>query len=176
MKHRAPTKIVRMVTACSGKVGAHDRDVELESRVNNEMAPTMHARIRLVWAFKVVVGWERKVVRGMTIHLPKDLEQFIHDAVLVGRYAHEEDVIRDALTRLRQAMPSDSPITDRRAKRPKAVRRKKKLTEAEFDQHLLDVGLLSQIPDTDADFDDPDDQPVDIKGEPLSETIIRERR
>ena len=31
-------------------------------------------------------------------------------------------------------------------------------------------------PSLDIDDDDPDDQPVAIKGEPLSETIIRERR
>ena len=31
-------------------------------------------------------------------------------------------------------------------------------------------------PSLDIDDDDPDDQPVPIKGEPLSETIIRERR
>jgi hypothetical protein len=62
------------------------------------------------------------------------------------------------------------------AKRTKATPPKKKMTEAEFDQHLLKIGLLSQLPDTDADFDDPDDVPVDIKGEPLSETVIRERR
>jgi hypothetical protein len=41
---------------------------------------------------------------------------------------------------------------------------------------LLEIGLMSQLPDTEADFDDPDDQLVEIKGEPLSETIIRERR
>jgi hypothetical protein len=35
---------------------------------------------------------------------------------------------------------------------------------------------MSQFPDADADFDDPDDEPVPIKGEPLSETVIRERR
>ncbi len=35
---------------------------------------------------------------------------------------------------------------------------------------------MSQLPDTDADFEDPDDQPIDIPGEPLSETVIRERR
>ena len=38
------------------------------------------------------------------------------------------------------------------------------------------IGLMSQLPDTDADFDDPDDEPITIKGEPISETIIRERR
>ena len=48
------------------------------------------------------------------------------------------------------------------------------MTEAEFDQHLLNIGLLSQLPDTAADYDDPDDVPVKIKGEPLSETIIRD--
>ena len=53
---------------------------------------------------------------------------------------------------------------------------KKPMTRAEFDQHLLEIGLLSRLPDTEADFDDPDDVPVEIKGEPLSETIIRERR
>ena len=30
---------------------------------------------------------------------------------------------------------------------------KKPLTKAEFDQHLLSIGLMRQLPDTDADFD-----------------------
>jgi hypothetical protein len=42
--------------------------------------------------------------------------------------------------------------------------------------NLLDIGLMSQLPDAEADFDDPDDRLVEIKGEPRSETIIRERR
>jgi hypothetical protein len=64
------------------------------------------------------------------------------------------------------------------AKRAKAAPPKKKMTEEEFDQHLLKIGLVSSLPDPalDLDDDDPDDQPVTIKGEPLSETIIRERR
>ena len=64
------------------------------------------------------------------------------------------------------------------AKRAKAAPQKprKPLTRAEFDHHLLAIGLMSQLPDTDADFDDPDDEPITIKGEPLSETVIRERR
>ena len=46
---------------------------------------------------------------------------------------------------------------------------------------IIHVGLgfsegHPEIPDTDADFDDPDDEPITIKGEPLSETVIRERR
>ena len=68
--------------------------------------------------------------------------------------------------------------TAKSAKRAKveAPQAKKPLTRAEFDQHLLEIGLMSQLPNTEADFDDPDDQLVEIKGEPLSETIIRERR
>ena len=64
------------------------------------------------------------------------------------------------------------------AKRGRAAPPKNKMTEAEFDQHLLRIGLISSLPDPalDIDDDDPDDQPVIIKGEPLSETIIRERR
>ena len=112
----------------------------------------------------------------MTIHLPEDLKRFVHNAVRGGRYAHEDDVILDALTRLRKTMPEDAAKPDHRTKRARTAKRKKPLTPEEFDQHLLNIGLMSQLPDTDADFDDPDDQPIDIKGEPLSETVIRERR
>jgi len=55
---------------------------------------------------------------------------------------------------------------------------KKPLTRDEFNQRLMAAGLITRLPDPslDIDDDDPDDQPVTIKGEPLSETIIRERR
>jgi hypothetical protein len=51
-----------------------------------------------------------------------------------------------------------------------------KMTKDEFHRHLIEIGLMSQLPDTAADYDDPDDEPIPIKGEPLSETVIRERR
>ena len=41
----------------------------------------------------------------MTIDLSKDLEQIVHDSVRTGLYAREDDVIRDALLRLKQTMP-----------------------------------------------------------------------
>jgi hypothetical protein len=66
------------------------------------------------------------------------------------------------------------------AKRTKAApqKPKKPLTPEELDQYMLSIGLITQLsnPAEDLDDDDPDDQPVTIKGEPLSETIIRERR
>ncbi len=48
----------------------------------------------------------------------------------------------------------------------------------ELHRKMMARGLITRLPDPslDIDDDDPDDQPVTIKGETLSETIIRERR
>ena len=116
----------------------------------------------------------------MTIQLSKDMEQIVHNAVQAGLYAREEDVIRDALTRLQEAMPKHAQTPGKRAKRTEVSvhKPKKPLTIAEIHQQMLASGLISRLPDPaeDIDDDDPDDLPVPIKGEPLSETIIRERR
>jgi Arc/MetJ-type ribon-helix-helix transcriptional regulator len=37
----------------------------------------------------------------MTIHLPEDLERFVHDQVRAGRYPSEDEMIRDAQEQLR---------------------------------------------------------------------------
>jgi putative addiction module CopG family antidote len=37
----------------------------------------------------------------MTIHLPPELERFVHDQVLAGRYPSEDDVVREALEQFR---------------------------------------------------------------------------
>jgi hypothetical protein len=97
--------------------------------------------------------------------------------VRAGLYANETEVVDDALDRLKQTLPRKIKPPAKKANSTKTLSQKvKKLTRAEFDQHLLAIGLLSRLPDTDADFDDPADVPITIKGEPLSETIIRERR
>ena len=72
-----------------------------------------------------------------------------------------------------------APPTAKKAKPPKAAPTKKKpLTRDEFHRQLLADGRIASLPDPalDIDDDDPDDQPIAIEGEPLSETIIRERR
>jgi hypothetical protein len=58
------------------------------------------------------------------------------------------------------------------------VRKKNSMTREGFNRQLMDAGLITSLPDPslDVDDDDPEDAPVTIKGEPLSETIIRERR
>ena len=47
------------------------------------------------------------------------------------------------------------------------------VTPDDLHRQMLADGLLSQLPDDTQDIDD--DEPVMIEGEPLSETIIRER-
>jgi Arc/MetJ-type ribon-helix-helix transcriptional regulator len=113
----------------------------------------------------------------MTIHLSKDQEKFVHDAVRAGLYANEDAVVTDALERLKNSMVAPARKAGMKAKRAKTVTQKKKtLTLAEIHQQMLASGLMTQLPHSAADYDDPADVPITIKGEPLSETIIRERR
>ena len=60
----------------------------------------------------------------------------------------------------------------------KAKRAEPRLTIDELHRQMMAEGLITRLPDPalDADDDDPDDAPVVIQGEPLSETILRERR
>ena len=65
------------------------------------------------------------------------------------------------------------------AKRAKPAQAPKKpLSIDEIHRQMMARGLILRLPDPalDIDDDDPDDQPIAIEGEPLSETIIRERR
>ena len=94
-----------------------------------------------------------------------------------GLSAEQAQQLRQQLDRqFAQPKAPAARTPSKAAKCAKATRPKKKMTEAEFDQHLLKIGLLSQLPDTASDYDDPEDVLVEITGEPLSETIIRERR
>jgi hypothetical protein len=49
------------------------------------------------------------------------------------------------------------------------------MTEREFVEYLYRKGVIRSIPKGMTDEDD-DFEPIEIEGEPLSETIIRERR
>jgi hypothetical protein len=44
-----------------------------------------------------------------------------------------------------------------------AAKTAKPMTNEEFHRHLMEIGLIRQLPDTDADCDDPDDEPITIK-------------
>ena len=87
-----------------------------------------------------------------------------------GELSHHEP----RSTHLKKPPAGTSSKTSKRAKA--AAPAKKPMTREEFHRHLIEIGLMSRLPDTAADFDDPADEPIPIKGEPLSETVIRERR
>jgi hypothetical protein len=88
--------------------------------------------------------------------------------------------LRQQLNRqLAQPKKPTAPAPGKAAKRAKpAAPKKMPRTADEFNQRLFAAGRIASLPDPDLDIDDddPDDAPVPIKGEPLSETIIRERR
>jgi hypothetical protein len=67
--------------------------------------------------------------------------------------------------RLAQPKTPTTPTPRKPSKPTKtAAAPQKPMTRDEFRRHLIEIGLMSQLPDTAADFDDPDDEPVPIKG------------
>jgi Arc/MetJ-type ribon-helix-helix transcriptional regulator len=99
----------------------------------------------------------------MTIHLPADLERFIQAEVHSGHFASEDDAIAEAvrLLLLRKVSAAQGP-----------------LTEQELERKLVASGFLASVPSPrdSASSSVWNFDPVTIQGEPLSETVIRERR
>jgi Arc/MetJ-type ribon-helix-helix transcriptional regulator len=100
----------------------------------------------------------------MTINVSKDVEISINAAVQSGRFPSVDDAVTAAWLAFNQ-QPS-----------PRQGQPAKATALDELHRQMLADGVISQLPDTANDFDDEDDEPVTIEGEPLSETIIRERR
>jgi Arc/MetJ-type ribon-helix-helix transcriptional regulator len=98
----------------------------------------------------------------MTIHLPPEIESSIQAAVYGGHFASADDAIAEAWRAYLQ----------QRTQAPQA----KASRLDELHRQMLADGLLSQLPKSADDIDDDHEEPVEIDGEPLSETIIRERR
>jgi putative addiction module CopG family antidote len=99
----------------------------------------------------------------MTIQLPEHLERYVHDQVRSGRYKTEDDVIRDALERHRQALAGPN--------------RQEEPGSQELQRRLLDAGVISEIKPPITDLSPyRNRRAVPIQGEPISETSIRERR
>lgn len=81
------------------------------------------------------------------------------------------------LAQPKKPLAKPSSKSAKRAKSAPAAE-KKPLSIDEIHRQMMARGLITRLPDPalDADDDDPDDQPITIEGEPLSETILRERR
>jgi hypothetical protein len=50
------------------------------------------------------------------------------------------------------------------------------MTEEEFQMHLLSEGIISELPKPMEEREEKDFRPIQVEGQPLSETIIEERR
>ncbi len=99
----------------------------------------------------------------MAIHLPEDLERYLQSEVQSGHFTSPDEAITEALRLLRQ-------------KKQEAQFQRKPLTPDELNRQLAEAGLLSQIPPRPDSATYQEFSPIVIQGEPLSETIIRERR
>ncbi len=102
----------------------------------------------------------------MTINLPEHLGQHVHDQVVAGRFRSEDDVIIDALERHRQAQQPASPANCR--DEPSSL---------EMQRRLFEAGIISEIKPAITDLTPYGNRPaIPVRGEPLSEAVIRERR
>ena len=75
----------------------------------------------------------------------------------------------------RLPLPEQAEIKRNLLENVKSEERKPQITEEQFLQYLLAKGVITHIPAGMTDEED-DFEPIKIEGEPLSETIIRERR
>jgi putative addiction module CopG family antidote len=106
-----------------------------------------------------------KEAHRMTVHLPEDLERYVRSQVQSGYFASEDEAIAEAVRLLRQLNPA--PMLPRAGP----------LSEEELDRQLLQSGFLGSVPSRTAGSSTRRDfQPIPVAGEPLSETVIRERR
>lgn len=104
----------------------------------------------------------------MDVQLCQDLDRLVNSQIKNGRYSRPEDVIREVRYWIRGRDPEPDPGPSRASRR---------MSDEEFRQHLLRTGRVSQLPAVDRK-DRPREpwEPIRIEGEPVSQTILRERR
>jgi Arc/MetJ-type ribon-helix-helix transcriptional regulator len=98
----------------------------------------------------------------MNVHVSHHAERIIRSHIRSGKFSSESEVIDAALGLLEQHV------------QPPAAG--KPVTEEEFKQQLLESGLMSSLPVRTGTAACRIFQPIQLEGEPLSESIIRERR
>ena len=107
----------------------------------------------------------------MTIHLPPHIESSIEAAVHNGYFASVDDAMAEAATMLLHRLKQSTQA---------AISVNKELKEPsreELQRRLFEAGLLSEIKPPITDLTPYQNrQAISIQGEPLSETVIRERR
>jgi putative addiction module CopG family antidote len=100
----------------------------------------------------------------MNVHVSEQSGRIIRSQIRSGRFSSESEVIDAALGLLDQRVGVPEPVD------------KNPSTEEEFKRQLLESGLMTRLPIPLDPASYQDFHPVELDGEPLSETIIRERR
>lgn len=99
----------------------------------------------------------------MDVHLSEESERFVRSQVEGGRFTSVDEALDAAIHLLRMRVPSTA--------------QEESAAEDEFERRLMESGFLSAAygprpaPPPEWTF-----TPIEIEGEPLSETILRERR
>ncbi|WP_152054211.1 type II toxin-antitoxin system ParD family antitoxin [Tautonia marina] len=106
----------------------------------------------------------------MNVHITENSENIIRSKVQSGRYSSAEEVIERALRLLEEQDKASSPESG-------APLTEDQKASLDAQRRLKEAGLLSEIrlPITDL-TPYASRRAVPIQGEPLSETVIRERR
>jgi Arc/MetJ-type ribon-helix-helix transcriptional regulator len=112
----------------------------------------------------------------MTIHLPEDLAGSIRAEVLSGQFASEDEVVAAAVRDyLRRKHEHAGQPGDATAGHP--AHAEEEPNAQELQRRLCEAGVLSEIKPPITDLTPyRHRQAVSIQGEPLSETVLRERR
>jgi Arc/MetJ-type ribon-helix-helix transcriptional regulator len=95
----------------------------------------------------------------------------VYEQIHAGLYSTEDDVIRDALEQLR----THTQRIARGQESPGSLRDEP--SSQELQRRLFDAGLVTEIKPPITDMTPYQDrQAISMRGEPISETVIRERR
>lgn len=107
----------------------------------------------------------------MTIHLPNEVERDILAEVDSGHFSSVDDALTAAWLSYRQHLQAPASAASEQELTPEEA------ADQEIQRRLLAAGVISEIkpPPRFLPAHEPF-TPVSISGEPISETIIRERR
>src|SRR4051794_39046013 len=112
----------------------------------------------------------------MTIHLPDDLTSSIRAEVLEGHFASEDDMVASVLRDYLRRGPARSPHAHKPAAGPPTAATEEANSQ-ELQRRLFEAGVISEIKPPITDLTPYQNrQAIPIQGEPISETVIRERR
>lgn len=111
----------------------------------------------------------------MTIHLPEDLANSIRAEVLSGQFASEDEVVAAAVRDYLRRKHAQAGQPGHVAGNPSQGEGEPGAEELQ--RRLVEAGVLSEVKPPITDLTPyRNRQAVPIQGEPVSETILRERR